>query len=44
MRQVFIPCKNADRRPADQLSEGLEAAGYVTLYYDRDRYLKRQML
>lgn len=44
MDQVFIRCKNADRRLDDQLPEGLEAVGYFTWYYDRNRYPERQML
>jgi AAA domain-containing protein/TIR domain-containing protein len=36
MHQVFISYNNADRRLVDELSQGLEAAGYSTWYYDRD--------
>ncbi|HLG96954.1 MAG TPA: AAA-like domain-containing protein [Bryobacteraceae bacterium] len=36
MHQVFISYNNADRCLVDQLSEGLEAAGYSTWFYDRD--------
>ena len=43
MHQVFISRKNAHRRLADQPAEGLEAAGYITWYCGRNRYLKRQM-
>jgi hypothetical protein len=36
MHQVFISYKESDRRLANDLAQGLEAAGYTTWNYDRD--------
>ncbi len=36
MHQIFISYKESDRRLANDLAQGLEAAGYTTWNYDRD--------
>jgi nucleotide-binding universal stress UspA family protein len=36
MHQIFISYKESDRRLANEIAQGLEAAGYTTWNYDRD--------
>ena len=36
MHQIFLSYKESDRRLANDLAQGLEAAGYTTWNYDRD--------